>query len=205
MRPEAYLTFQHTRTFTSRFADCLSTARGRQLLDSGQIDPMSFVPNEQVHPTLSPFTLSAMNLYRVEWDAELGRRAHNPTAPSRMSAIYAFGDEPTCMRAASRYRWPLDSVRRFQVADGLPYRAVRVNMEVISLLRTVYPLASWSSEALNTFWRHYWTGQGNLEVQTPDLHHEQNWRKWTSGEMWEWLVEGQLVSHCDLPVFGRDD
>jgi len=74
-------------------------------------------------------------------------------------------------------------------------------MEVISLLREVYPLGMWSQEDLDALWRHYWTGKGNLEVETPDLRHGPDRRKWSSGEMWEWLIEGQLVSHDDSIVF----
>lgn len=85
----------------------------------------------------------------------LAVKVHNPTAPSRMSAIYAFGDEATCIEVASRYGWSLETVRRFEVAAGTAYRGARVNMEVISLLRTVYPLAMWSPEHLDAIWRHY--------------------------------------------------
>ena len=201
LRPEAYLTLENTRRFTSRFATLLTTSEGRELLDSGKVDPMPFVPNEAMHPMLSPYTVSAMNDYRVEWDAELGRRAHSPKSPSRMSAIYAFADTETCRIVNRQFGWPLETVRRFVVEDDLPYRAVRVNMAVISLLRTVYPMAMWSSEDLSAIWRHYWTGQGNLELQTPDLHGGQTWRPWSSGETWEWLIEGRLRSDDNSPVF----
>jgi hypothetical protein len=201
VRPEAYLTYKHTKTFTSRFAGLLATDEGRRQLDAGQADPMPFIPNDNMYPDLSPFSVSAMNLYRVEWDAELGRRAHNQMAPSRMSAIFAFADSATCELVASRHNWPLDMVRRFRLAYGVPHRTARVNMEIISLLRAVYPLAMWGPEQLNAFWHHYWTGQGNLDLETPELHNGQNWRQWSSGETWEWLIEGQLVSDDDSPVF----
>lgn len=81
--PIAQHNYRFTRTFTSRFADRLYTAEGRRVLDGGQIDPMPFAPNPNADPSLSPFAVTAMNDYRIEWDAELCRKAIVPQAPSR--------------------------------------------------------------------------------------------------------------------------
>jgi hypothetical protein len=194
LHPMAYMNYANSGSFTSRFAQFLLSEDGLRQLDSGELDPMPFAPNPNVYPLLSPFSVSAMTECRVEWDAETARRRHEHMAPSRMSAVYAFGDEDTCREVAARYGWPLDTVRRFQLANEWPYRVIRVNMEIVSLLRTVYPLASWQEEHLDDIWRRYWKGDGNVDVETPDLHEGQNWRRWSSGVTWEWLIEGKLES-----------
>ncbi len=201
-RPEAYLTYRHTRTFTSRFGQLLQSEDGRRALDTGQVDPLPFIPNPRMYGFLSPFTVSAMNEYRVEYDAEQARRVHFPTHPSRLSAVFAFDSADACEEVSRRYGWPLDSVRSFRLAEGVEHRVVRLNMSVISLLRAVYPVAMWTPEVLDPIWRHYWSGAGNLELEYPDLRHGQNWQRSESGVLWEWLIEGQVVSEDDSPVFG---
>lgn len=201
VRAEAYLTYKHTRTFTSRFAGFLQTEEGRQELDAGRVDPFPFVPNPSQFSFMSPFTVSAINDYRIEWDAEQARRLHFPKHPSRLSAVFAFEDEATCREVSRRYGWPLDTVRRFRINEDLAHRAVRVNMQVVSLMRTVYPLAMWDAAALDGIWRHYWGSGENLDIEVPILHHGQAWEKISSGAIWEWLIDGQLVSQDDTPAF----
>ena len=43
----------------------------------------------------SPYMLSAINDYRIEYDAEVFREKNYPLYPSRLSALYAFGDLET--------------------------------------------------------------------------------------------------------------
>lgn len=193
--------YRFTKTFSSRFADRLYTVEGRQSLDAGEIDPMPFAPNPRADPSLSPFALKAMNDYRVEWDAELARRAFTPRAPSRMSAVFAFGDRESCEAVNQAYGWPLESVRRFRLVDADHSRVVRVNMEVVSLMRATYPRAAWAPEDLHHIWRHYWTGGPELTVQTPDPRNAQSWTNWSCGVVWEYLIEGVVRSPEDRPVF----
>lgn len=143
-----------------------------------------------------------MNEYRIEWDAEQTRRRHFPQKPSRLSAIYAFGDEQTCVEVNRKHEWPLETVRKFTLVNPEGNaRATKVNMEVVSLMRFAYPLAAWSAAKLDNIWAHYWSGNGNISVEAPDLRQGQAWRRMDSGVIWEWLIEEQVVSEDDEPVF----
>ena len=73
-------------------------------------------------------------------------------------------------------------------------------MEVVSLMRTVYRLASWDTASADRIWSHYWRGEGNLQVETMDIEGPGR-RTWDSGVIWEWLFEGRLVSIDTSPVF----
>jgi hypothetical protein len=199
--PMAQHNYRLTKTFTSRFADRLYTAEGRRALDDGQIDPMPFAPNPNADPSLSPFAVRAMNDYRIEWDAELCRKAIVPQAPSRMSAVFAFGDVESCVAVNNAYGWGLESVRKFVLVDPEHSRVARVNMEIISLMRATYPLAAWQPEHLHEIWRNYWTGGEELTVETPDLGDGQNWTPWSCGVVWEYLIEGTVHTTDDTPVF----
>jgi hypothetical protein len=187
--------------FTSRCAELLVSPAELHKLDTGQIDLLPFKQNPDQYPFLSPFVVKLMTEQWVEYEAERLRQARCPKCPSRLSAIYAFGDEATCIEVAKKYKWNLHSVRRFELAPGLPYRAVRVNMEVVSLMRTVFRLATWQVEDADRIWSHYWASEGNLQVQTPDIEGFGGKRIWDSGVVWEWLIEGRLISEDKTPVF----
>lgn len=202
LHPQAAHNYRITRTFTSRFYPLLTTEEGRQALDKGEVDPFPFVPNPSMYPDLSPFVVSAMNEYRIEWDAEQVRQRHFSLKPSRLSAIFAFGDEQSCVEVADKYSWPLGEVRRFKLRDpDSRARCSKVNMEIVSLMRYVYPLAAWGAADIDNIWAHYWSGGGDLPVEVPDLRQGQAWRRFNSGVIWEWLIEGQVVSENAEPVF----
>ncbi|HEY1690340.1 MAG TPA: hypothetical protein VGF95_15910 [Solirubrobacteraceae bacterium] len=190
-----------TGGFTSRCAELLASPTGTQKLDAGQIDLLPFKQNPDQYPFLSPFVVKLTTELWIEYEAERLRKAKHPQFPSRLSAIYAFGDKATCVEVALRHRWDLASVRRFTLAPGMPYRVVRVNMEIVSLMRTVFRLASWQVEDSDRIWSHYWVGNGNLQVSTPDIEGFGGQRTWDSGVIWEWLIEGRLVSKDKTPVF----
>jgi hypothetical protein len=190
-----------TGGFTSRCAGLLASPTDVQKLDAGQIDLLPFKQNPDQYPFLSPFVVKLTTELWIEYEAERLRKAEHPESPSRLSAIYAFGDETTCVEVASRHGWDLASVRRFVLASGTPYRAARVNMEVVSLMRTVFRLGSWQVEDSNHIWSHYWQGKDNLQVSTPEIEGFGGRRTWDSGVVWEWLIEGRLVSKDKTPVF----
>lgn len=54
---------------------------------------------------------------------------------------------------------------------------------------------------MEDIWAHYWSGADNLSIEIPDLRQGQAWHKLDSGVLWEWLIEGQVVSEDDRPVF----
>ena len=206
-----------TRTFTSR---CYSRLVGQRLRDvlapdhhhlipqmpgddpDQPVDLLPFVPNPCMNPKMySPFTSTVMTNYRLEWDAEQCRLRHFPTYPSRLSAIFAFGSQEDCFMASQKHDWPLREVRRFRLEDTENFIVIRVNMEVVSMMRDVYGAASWDATALDGIWRHYWSGQGNLAVEAPTPEVNNAFARHKSGVIWEWLVEGKLVCDDLRPVF----
>jgi hypothetical protein len=178
--------------FASRCAGLLATEEGRRRYDSGEIDLLPFRPNPDQYPDLSPFVLKLMTEQWIEYEAERIRQARYPSVPSRLSAIYAFADTESCVAVAQKYGWDLGTVRRFSPAPRFPLRAIRVNMEIVSLMRTTYRFGSWQADDADTIWSHYWQGAGNLQIQTPDTETLGATRVWESGVIWEWLIEGRL-------------
>lgn len=139
---------------------------------------------------VSPYFVSAINDYRIEYDAEVFRERHYPFLPSRLSAIYAFGDMASCELVARKYRWPIDTVRKFQLVEHPLNRIAKVNMEHVSLARLAYRISM--IENTDSIWQAYWTGQGNLPMMLPDInfqpkHHD-------SEVIWEYLIEGFVQS-----------
>jgi hypothetical protein len=187
--------------FVSRCAELLATDEGQCRYDSGEIDLLPFKLNPEQYPNVSPFVVKLMTEQWIEYEAERIRRQLYPSVPSRLSAIYAFGDAESCVAVARKYGWDLSTVRRFMPAPTRPMRAVRVNMEVVSLMRTTRRLASWEAEDADAIWSHYWRGDGDLQIQTPDTETLGATRVWESGVTWEWLIEGRLEAVDRRPVF----
>jgi hypothetical protein len=78
---------------------------------------------------LSPYFLTAINNYRIEYDAEVHRERFHSIYPSRLSAIYAFADYETCIAVNKKYDWPLSEAHRFRLIEHPLNRVVKVNME----------------------------------------------------------------------------
>lgn len=93
--------------------------------------------------------------YRVEWDAEVARSGYFPLLPSRLSAIYAFGDMATCHAVAAKHGRKLGEVERFRPVPHEANRLVRVNMEVVQLMRVAYRRGVWTADQLDAIWRGY--------------------------------------------------
>ncbi|MEH2302380.1 hypothetical protein [Nostoc sp.] len=166
----------------------------------GKLNYLPFVINEQISTGfLSFYCASAITDYRVEYDAEMRRLLSFAKLPSRLSAVYAFATEEDCREAQRLYRWNLNSVRRFTLLEDSLTKVAKVNMEIISLMRSVYPTGMWSGEDIERIWTHYWSGGGNLEIEIPTMQSPPNTHKRIhSGEVWEYLVEGRLQLQGDL-------
>lgn len=88
------------------------------------------------------FSFNVVNDYALEYNLELYRYANECRYPSRMSAIYAFGDYGTCIEVNKKYNWDLKTVKKFKLLKNneLTDRLTRVtkhNMEIISYMRGV--------------------------------------------------------------------
>jgi hypothetical protein len=161
---------------------------------AGTLDYLPFIVNERRSKLpLSSFSASIISAYRVEYDAEITRRLNFPLAPSRLSALYAFSSLDDCKEAHRLYGWDLDSVRRFRLVKDSFTKVARVNMEIVSLMRRFYHRVAWREQTIDEIWAHYWSGRGSLDVEIPvvaggSIVH----RKFSSGEIWEYLIEGRL-------------
>jgi hypothetical protein len=132
--------------------------------------------------------MTAINEYRIEYDAEYERVRINPRYPSRLSAIYAFGDYASCELVAQKYKWPLNEVRRFYVEPSPLTRVVKVNMEIASLMRYAYKVSMMQN--ISEAWQAYWAGAGNVDAVLPTI----GFKKQTSssGVIWEYLIDGAM-------------
>ncbi|EGQ8476278.1 hypothetical protein FLL96_19405 [Vibrio cholerae] len=160
----------------------------RKYLD-GSLNYLPFAPSERDPIAISPYCLTAINDYRIEYDAEMFRKQHFPLYPSRLSATYAFGDIETCYEVSRKYGWDISTVRKFKLLDTPLNRVAKVNMDHVSLARHAYKVASMQN--VDDLWHAYWTGIGNIQMELPDgPDFSRNIRD--SGVIWEYLVEGCL-------------
>jgi hypothetical protein len=166
---------------------------GQQYL-TGTADYFIFVPNpNRTQGPVSLFSISAIDLYLVEYNAERVRHLFFPLAPSRLSSVYAFGSEQDCNRAHSLYGWDLNSVRKFRLLPHALNRVQRANMEVVSLMRRAQKGGMWTEEDTTQIWKHYWNGGGDLQIEIPAIERGALVRKTiSSGAIWEYLIEGRL-------------
>lgn len=163
------LTF--TKTFKSAaFTNCsISDEFLKQYLD-GSVNYLPFSPTKRDCNVLSPYCLTAMNDYRIEYDAEICRNAYYPKYPSRLSAVYAFGDFETCKKVVAKYHWDLSTVKKFKLIDTPLIRVIKVNMEIVSLARYAYRISYSDENNLEYLWKHYWNGSGNIQMELPDTN-----------------------------------
>jgi hypothetical protein len=184
-----------TRSIPSAgFVAAVEDPKFRDAYLNGTANYAPFVPNNaRSSAFLSLFTVNPQSSYEVEYDAEHLRFHEFPLLPSCFSAVYAFGSDEDCQRAHERYGWPLSELRRFRLVPHLLNRLPRANMEIVSLMRSVYPKASWTREQRDALWRHYWSGGGSLAVEIPAVRdNTPGWQSAQSGEIWEYLIEGKL-------------
>lgn len=162
---------------------------------ANEIDWLPFVPNERVGPDdcangVSFFALGLTAQYRVEYNAELARRHAYPQSPSRLSAIYAFGDEQSYMRANALYGWPLGSLHRFRLIPHPLTRWTRVNMEIVSLSRRTSTTSYRDPVTEHQVWDAYWSGAGSIDLEIPQRLGGR--QVVSSGVIWEYLIDGVL-------------
>lgn len=167
----------------------------KYLAGTAQYAPYS--PNPNISTSFrSQFSSSISSNYELEYQCEHIRVREFARAPSRLSCIYAFKDYSECELAHQKYRWPLNTVRRFKLIPTPLNRVWRANMEIVSLMRGVYTRAAWDREHIDRIWRAYWSGSGSISLEVPGFRGER--RTHSSGEIWEYLIEGRLNLDEDL-------
>lgn len=166
----------------------------KRFLD-GTANYLPYVPALPDGHIVSPFCMKTIADYSIEHDAEYVRRKFFPCLPSRLSAIYAFGDYESCVLCNQKYGsgWKLDTVKEFNLMEvpNDPFtRVARVNMEVVSLARYAYHNASLDGPTREALWKHYWSGGGKFSMELPDSNYEP--KIMPVGVIWEYLIEGGL-------------
>jgi len=154
---------------------------------------LPFLPTGSDCNVFSPYCLTAINNYRVEYDAEICRKAYYPKYPSRLSAVYAFGDYETCEKVVKIHPdWrDLSTLKKFRLIETPLTRVIKVNMEIVTLAQKAYRISSISQSDLDNLWKHYWNGGGNFQMELPDVNFSRT--KHDSGEIFEYLIEGAVV------------
>ncbi len=127
----------------------------------------------------------------MEYDAELCRKYYYPKYPSRLSAIFAFGDYETCKKVNRKYGWDLSTVKKFRLNIDNLIRVIKVNMEIVSLMRTAYKIGFFDDKTKDDIWKKYWNGTGDIDLELPDVESER--KIYHSGEIFEYLIEGKPV------------
>ena len=191
LNPVTRNNFDMTGTFTS--AAFGSLAANTDFLAKYIDGSAQYAPYQPCHTdclAISPYTLTAINDYRIEYDAEYVRTQHFKQFPSRFSATFAFGDFTTCETVAKKYDWDIASVKRFSLVNTPLNRIVKVNMEHVSLARHAYRVSSFENP--ETLWEAYWKGVADIKMELPAATFER--RVYSSGVIWEYLIEGCLKS-----------
>lgn len=147
-----------------------------------------FIPSKEVPNSPTSFSLSVVDNYALEYNLELYRFANVSKYPSRLSAIYAFGDYETCEKVSKVYKWDISTVKKFKLVNIKEMKdLIRVskhNMEIVSYMRGL-DCRFFSIEDQDKIYEHYWNGKGNLKLIKDDI-------EYSTGEIYEYLIEGIL-------------
>lgn len=176
---------------SAAYAACKTNREFAQKYREGTVNYLPFQPQESDLPNLPEHILTVDTGFRLEYDAESVRREYYPFAPSRISAIYAFGDEEACKHAHDYYAWDVKRVRRARLALDSNIRVWRVNMETVSILREIYGTTQ-SVGRYSQVWRSYWAGEGNLSIRLPKQITHSGRRTVSTRVIWQYLIEGRL-------------
>lgn len=185
-KPITHHNFYLTKTFSSGAVASCSDQKFLKKYIEGKVRYLPYEPCQNDVLAVSPYFLTAINDYRIEYDAEVFREKHHPLYPSRLSAIYALGDMETCQLVSKKYGWPLDSVQKFKLKEWPLTRIAKVNMEHVSLARHAYKVST--LDDIGRLWGGYWSGFDNIILELPAEGFQR--KKYDSGIIWEYLVEG---------------
>ncbi len=157
----------------------------------GTVDYLPFIPNpDKDIQMVSAFYNNITSEYRTEYNCELHRKYNFPTYPSRLSAIYAFGDYDNCIEVSRKYHWDITTVKKFKLEPSPFNKVAKVNMEIVSLERYANRVSNLDQNAQNTIWQSYWTGFGEIQMELPTVNDRQ---LFNSGLIWEFLIEGRIT------------
>jgi hypothetical protein len=130
--------------------------------------------------------------YIQEYEGETVRLTEFPLLPSRFSCLFAFKSLDDCERAHSRHGWPKDRITSCRLATWPRTRTAKLSMDVVSILLSTTDGVG--SDERKELWRLYWSGASMQAITSStlrELEHVQ--RALSAGDVWEHLIEGQLI------------
>jgi hypothetical protein len=160
---------------------------------NGTIDYLPFIPNPNAaRKPMSMFQNTITSDYRTEYNCEIFRKHYFPFFPSRLSAIYAFGDYESCKKASKMYHgsydyWNSNNIKKFKLEDNPFNRIVKVHMEIVSWERAANRISSLDHNTEEQIWLAYWNGETNCTFELPTIHGRERFKIDT---LWEYLIEG---------------
>lgn len=160
----------------------------------GDIDYLPFVRAKTTNNSPSSFCYNIIRQYNIEHNLEVYRKQNCKQYPSRLSAIYAFGDYDSCVRVSKKYEWPLETVSKYKLIMDKSIEPLikvgRFNMEIVSLLNGI-DAQIFSIEEQNELYRRYWDCENNAHVQVPNIQFG-TYEDLEVGIISEYLIEGIL-------------
>lgn len=188
LHPMVRWNFNINGRFQSGGCSSATSPQGLQHYVEGKLNFCPFVPRDLGNVSPSPYCLSAISDYWIEYDADYWRERVNRLFPSRLSAVFAFGDLESCRLVCTKYGWPIDQVHKFKIGDWRIgdlslTRIVKVNMEIVSLLRMAFSRSC--LQDTESVWRHYWSGGDKATVRIPD-------GEFQCETIWEYLIDGYV-------------
>lgn len=121
--------------------------------------------------------------------------SYYPAFPSRLGALYAFGDLDACMKVSKKYGWNVKEIKKFKLFSNMQdvnqlMGIVKCNMEIVSFMRAIsYEINN--TEFLNKLYFDYWHC---LEENVTDL--KSNKAIYVE-KISEYLIDGILES-CEF-------
>lgn len=181
-----------TKTFSSSaYTKCKHDESFLEKYLSGEVKYLPYKKSNQDLNIFSPYYKSVINDFDVEYDAECFREKYYPLYPSRLSAVYAFGDYKTCVKVSKKHDWDLRTVRKFKLINNKLTRVIRVNMQIVSMARNIYENAIFDKKMKEILWKNYWSGLSY--IPTYSFYKNYPPSNLQVEDIFEYLVEGSLV------------
>ena len=174
----AFCNFETTPNFTDNYLN-------------GTQNYLPFIKSNKAPLSPSFYCHGMTNDYSLEYNLELYRYNNHSKYPSRLSAVYAFGDFNDCKKVSKLYGWDIKSVKKFKLKEDVTDKLIRIskhNMEIISYMRGL-DCRLFSIQDQDLIYNKYWNGCGNINMEKIINNKP---IKLNTGEIYEYLIEGIL-------------
>lgn len=181
-----------TKTFSSSaYTMCRHSKSFLEKYIKGKVKYLPYKECNQDMKVFSPYYMAVVNEFGIEYDAERIREKFYPLYPSRLSAVYAFGDYDTCVKVSKKHNWDLKSVRKFRLLNDRLTRVIKVNMEIVSATRSMNIHSNLDEKTRELLWKNYWRGLSYIPINPYLANYAIGNIK--VDDIFEYLVEGSLV------------